>query len=204
MSSKPQNGQQHHNAPLLTLLAILRMVIASAAEAGIGTLFLNAKEGVSIWNNLHEMGHPQPAMPLQTDNTTAHERIRGTCKQQRIKAIYLRFYWVCNCAQQGQFDIGWRLLAQNLGVYFTKHHTPAHHKGIQKMYIKSNNSPQYIPAAHKKSPQGCVDIAISTGTPASYHTNSAMADKPRTSTKWLCLARIIFRALHSTCPHKFS
>jgi hypothetical protein len=109
------------------------MVVASAAEAEIGALFLNAKEGVNICNILKEMGHPQLDMPMQTDNTTAHGILRSTCKQQRSKAIDMSFYWVRDRAQQGQFDIGWGPSAQNLGGYFTKHHPPAHHKEILSM-----------------------------------------------------------------------
>jgi hypothetical protein len=67
------------------------MVIASVVEAEIGALFLNAKEGVNIRNILKEMGHPQPATPMQTDNTNVHVIVRGTCKQQRRKAIDMRF-----------------------------------------------------------------------------------------------------------------
>jgi hypothetical protein len=80
MSSKPKNGEKQHNGTLLTLPTLLRMVVASAAEAEMGALFLNAKEGVNIWNILAEMGHPQRATPLQTDNTTAHTILRSTCK----------------------------------------------------------------------------------------------------------------------------
>jgi hypothetical protein len=87
MSSKHKKGEHQHNGPLLILSTILRMVVASAAEAEIGALFLNAKEGVNIQNILREMGHPQPATPMQTDNTTAHSILRGTCKQQRSNAI---------------------------------------------------------------------------------------------------------------------
>jgi hypothetical protein len=116
MSSTPKNGVQQHNGSILTLSAILRMVVASAAEAEIGALFLNAKEGVNIRNILKEMGHPQSATPMQTDNTTAHSILRGTCKQQRSKAIYMRFNWVRDRAQQGKFDIGWGPSAQNLGT----------------------------------------------------------------------------------------
>jgi hypothetical protein len=94
MSSKPRNGEQQHNGSLLTLSTILRMVVASAVKAEIGALFLNTKEGINIWNILKEMGHPQPATPMKTNNTTAHGILRGTCKQQRSKAIYMRFYWV--------------------------------------------------------------------------------------------------------------
>jgi hypothetical protein len=52
MSSKPNNRKQHHNGALLTLSTILRMVMASAAEAEMGALFLYTKEGVNIWNIL--------------------------------------------------------------------------------------------------------------------------------------------------------
>jgi hypothetical protein len=94
MSSKPINGEQQHNGAVLTLSTILHMVVTSAAESEIGALYLNAKEGVNIWNILWEMGHPQPANPMQNDNTTAHDILHGTCKQQRSKDIYMRFYWV--------------------------------------------------------------------------------------------------------------
>jgi hypothetical protein len=48
------------------------MVVASAAEAEIGALFLNSKEDVNIRNILKGMGHPQLATPMQTNITTAH------------------------------------------------------------------------------------------------------------------------------------
>jgi hypothetical protein len=67
------------------------MVLASAAEAEMGAFFLNAKEGVNIRNILTEMGHQQPATPLQTDNATTHTILRGTCKPQSSKAIDMRF-----------------------------------------------------------------------------------------------------------------
>jgi hypothetical protein len=106
MSSKPRNGEQQHNGALLTLSKILRMVRASAAKAEMGAVFLNPKEGVNIQNILASMGHPQPATPLQTDNTTVHTILRSTCKQHRSKSINMRFYWVRDRAVQNQFDIG--------------------------------------------------------------------------------------------------
>jgi hypothetical protein len=206
MSSKPRNGEQKHNGAVLTLSTILRMVVASAAEAEIGALFLNVKEGVNIRNILWEMGHPQHVTPMQTDNTTAHGILRGTFKKQRSKAIYTRFFWVRDRAQQQQFDIGWGPSAHKLGGYFTKHHTSAHHKGIRRMYLQGKKSPRYIPAARKYPPQGCVDSALSPGEPVGHHANSAMAGKPSTATNWLCLVRTIFCAPHSTfiSTHKFS
>jgi hypothetical protein len=131
------------------------MVVASAAEAEIGALFLNAKEGVNIRNILKEMGHPQPATPMQTDNTTAHGILRGTCNQQRSKAIYMRFYWVRDRAQQGLFDIGWGPSAQNLGGYVTEHHSPAHHRGIMSMYLHSEFTTVHTSGTQEESTRVC-------------------------------------------------
>jgi hypothetical protein len=123
MSSTRKKGDQQHNGPLLTLSTILKIVVSSAAEAEIGALFLNAKEGVNI---LKELGHPQPATPVQTENTTAHGIIRGTCKQHLSKAIDMRFYWVRDHAQQGQYDIGVGPICPKFGrlFYKTPHASP--------------------------------------------------------------------------------
>jgi hypothetical protein len=155
------------------------------------------------------MGHPQLAAPMQTDNTTAHGILRGTCKQQHSKAIYMRFYWVRDRAEQGQFDIGWGPSAEDLGEYFTNYPPappPAHHKEIRVMYLHSEHSPKSIPAAHKNTPQGCVDSALSPGAPSGQQANLAITDKPSTATNWLRVVRTLFRAPHITTisPHKVS
>jgi hypothetical protein len=43
--------------------------MSSAAEAEIGSVFMNAKEATILHTTLEEMGHPKPPTPLQTDNT---------------------------------------------------------------------------------------------------------------------------------------
>jgi hypothetical protein len=45
-------------------------VAASAAEAELDTLFLNAQEAKVIQLILEELGHPQPPTPIHIDNTT--------------------------------------------------------------------------------------------------------------------------------------
>jgi hypothetical protein len=100
MISQHKNGEQHHNGAFLTLSTIIRMVVATAAEAEMGALFLIVKEGVNIRNILAEMGHPQPVTLLQRDNTTAHTILRGTCKQQHSKAIGMSFYRVRDRAEK--------------------------------------------------------------------------------------------------------
>ena len=43
---------------------------------------------------VEELGHKQPATPLQTDNNTASGIMNGTIRQRRSKAIDMRFYWL--------------------------------------------------------------------------------------------------------------
>jgi hypothetical protein len=46
------------------LHAILKLVAASAAEAELGALFLNAQEARVLGIILAELGHPQPPTPI--------------------------------------------------------------------------------------------------------------------------------------------
>ena len=70
--------------------------MASASEAEVAALFMNAQEAVPLRRGLIEMGHPQQATPLKTDNSTATGIANKTIKQKRSKAIDMRFYWLCD------------------------------------------------------------------------------------------------------------
>jgi hypothetical protein len=60
-----------NNGAIFTNATIIKVVMASAAKAELGVLYLNAKKAVYLQKNLIEMRHPQPQTPIQTDNTTA-------------------------------------------------------------------------------------------------------------------------------------
>ena len=131
LSSYPNSSEntslQPLNGPIHVLSKIIKLVMASAAEAEIGASFLAAQESVPIRTCLEELGHPQPPTPIQVDNTTAAAFANGTLKQKRSKAIDMRFYWIQDRCQQDQFRIFWAPGAVNLGDYHTKHHPPTHH-----------------------------------------------------------------------------
>jgi hypothetical protein len=93
------------NGPVLILAKVIKNVMASATEAELGALFMNAQEAVGLRNCLTAMGYPQPATPLKTDNSTANGIINNTMKQKRSKAIDVRFYWLRDRVKQGQFFV---------------------------------------------------------------------------------------------------
>jgi hypothetical protein len=70
----------------------MRDIVSSAAEANMGGLFHNGKDGCPIHICLEELGHPQPPMPIKTDNTTANGIANDTIKQKWSKAMDMRFY----------------------------------------------------------------------------------------------------------------
>ena len=58
------------NGLVHVLCKILRNVMSSTAEAEYGVLFLNGQAAVSIKTTLIEMGHSQPPIPIQVENST--------------------------------------------------------------------------------------------------------------------------------------
>ena len=64
----------------------------SAAEAECGALYMNTKEAIPMRITLEELGHPQPAAPMRTDNSTAHGMMNKTEEQKQSKSMDMRFY----------------------------------------------------------------------------------------------------------------
>jgi hypothetical protein len=66
------------NGVILIVRKVLKHVMSSAAEAEIGAVFINAKEGAVLRTTLEELGHKQPPTPMETDNNTATGYSNGT------------------------------------------------------------------------------------------------------------------------------
>jgi hypothetical protein len=81
----PNNGTIFINS------TIIKAVMASAAKAELGALYLNAKEAVYLQQILIEMGHPQPQTPNQTDNTMAEGVTNKKIQPKCTKAIVCDF-----------------------------------------------------------------------------------------------------------------
>jgi hypothetical protein len=82
------NGSIHNTS------AVIKNVDASAAESEVGACFQNAQNRVPLIVTLVELGHQQPATPLITDNSTAFAILNETIKQNRSKAMDMRYHWL--------------------------------------------------------------------------------------------------------------
>ena len=125
-----------NNGPVHTTASVLKNVVSSASEAEYGGIFMNAKAAVPLRQALIEMGHSQPATPIQTDNDTATGLANETIKQKHSKTVDMRFHWVRDRISQKQFQVYWRPGETNKADYFSKHHAPGHHTAVRSDYLK--------------------------------------------------------------------
>ena len=98
----PNNGAIHNVAE------IIKGVMSSAAEAELGAMYINARKAVEERIILEEMGHKQPATPVQVDNSTAEGIINKRVQPKRTKAMDMRFHWLRDRSMQKQFRFYWR------------------------------------------------------------------------------------------------
>jgi hypothetical protein len=68
MGSRNNTEKNVTNGAILIISKVIKHVKSSAAEAEIGAVFINAKEGAVLLTTLEEVGHPQPPTPMKKKN----------------------------------------------------------------------------------------------------------------------------------------
>jgi hypothetical protein len=173
------------NGAIHVVSTILKFVAASAAEAELGALFVNAKEGRVIRLILEELGHPQPPTPIHCDNSTAAGIANNTVKRQRSRSMEMRYFWIADQVARQQFDVRWHPGQENLGDYYSKHHPTSHHIRVRPYYLLEPNSPLELPRAMTPAElRGCAKIPMAppiSRQPLAFpiHQHSRLADAPR-------------------------
>jgi hypothetical protein len=148
MGSLPTDGKPFKlNRAFHTLCSILRLVVASAANAKLGALFLNCQEGMIFKLTLEDLSHsqPQPKIPVHCNNATAVSIANNTIKWQQSRAIEMRYFWKCEQDSQDVYSFKWYPGIENLADYQSKHHPGAHHTAVQPCYLHEKNSPLELP-----------------------------------------------------------
>ena len=117
---------------------VIKPAMDSAAEAEVAAIHLNAKEAVSIRQCLEEMGHPQPATRMRTDNAAAQGFVNGTIKQKRSRTFDRQFWWLKGREQQLQLHAAWDAGIYNVAGCPAKHHTSQHHKAARPICLHAD------------------------------------------------------------------
>ena len=126
----PNNGAIHNVAE------IIKGVMSSAAKAELGAMYINACKANEKRTILEEMGHKQPATPVQVENSTAEGIVNKRVQPKRTKAMDMRFNWLrYRSVSQKQFRFYWRPGPTNLADYWTKHQPAAHHRNMRPVFL---------------------------------------------------------------------
>jgi Reverse transcriptase (RNA-dependent DNA polymerase) len=138
----------HPNGPIHIESRIMKNVMAAASEAEIGALFHNGQEGSYMRQLLLELGHEQQQPTrITTDNSTADGFANQRTKLKRSKAMDMRFFWIQDRVQDGQFAVHWLQGEHNHADYFTKHHPTSHHIDMRPIYLHpSSNLAHIVPS----------------------------------------------------------
>jgi hypothetical protein len=115
------------NGAILNISKNLKAIMSSAAEAKLGTLYINACEAIPMGQVLEEMGNKQPSTPNQTDSSIAHGAVTNNIQPRHTKAMDMRFHWLDCRDSQGQNLYYWCPGPKNQANCWTKHHCTAHH-----------------------------------------------------------------------------
>lgn len=136
----PNQPNPSPNGAILTECKTLRSVVSSAAEAECGGLYHNAQNAIPIREALIALGHPQPATPIKTDNSTALGIVSNLMKPKKSKTWDMRYHWIEDRTQLGQIRPYWDKGKNNLADFFTKHFPPAYCKIMRYKYLQKINS----------------------------------------------------------------
>eukprot|EP01034_Spumella_vulgaris_P024130 gene24130-30440_t len=119
------------NGAIECISTIIPSVVSSAGEAEYAGMFINATTGEGERNTLADLGYPQNATEITSDNSFAVGLTNGTVKQRKSKAIDMRYHWILDRIHQGHFKVGWKPGKTNLADYFTKAHPVKHQKAMR-------------------------------------------------------------------------
>ena len=118
-----------NNSAVLTVAKIITAVMSLVAEAKLGALYINARKAIKEQSILQEMGHLQPPIPIQTDNSMAEAIINSRVQPKCTKTMDMRFHWLRDRGiNEKQFHIFWCHGTLNFADYWMKHHSPDHTK----------------------------------------------------------------------------
>jgi hypothetical protein len=116
--SNPSDPTKH--CILLVVSSIIPSVLASAMETEYASMFINAQKASALRNTLNDLGYDQVKTPIFTDNTAAAGVATRKAKQKKSKSIAMRFHWLRDRVDQGEFQIIWAPGTTNLADFFSK------------------------------------------------------------------------------------
>lgn len=103
-------------------------VMASALEAEMAGLYMNAQGKFPTRHALEALAHHQTPTHLKTDNSTSFSFIDNCIKQRKSKTWVVQWNCMSDPKTKEQIKTCWDCGVNNLADYPAKHPPPIHHK----------------------------------------------------------------------------
>ena len=122
----------------------------------------------------------------------------------------MRFYWLIDRVNQGQFKVYWERGNKNLADYFTKHHPASHHRRVRPIYVTTDNSPSTLQGCIKLLADRAPKSSLNESQPATQRVTVAsapgiLANTVQTvHTQFAPYIRVLNRICASTINHNIS
>jgi hypothetical protein len=139
------------NGAIDCMSSMIKSVVSSAFEAEYAALFLCGQTAQGIRLTLFDLGYPQSATPIISDNVCAVGVANQSVKQRRSKAIDMRFHWIRDRVELGDFTVTWQSGKDNLADYFSKAHPVHHYKAMRSTFVST--PPLLVPRDNAKGRQ---------------------------------------------------
>ena len=111
---------------------------------------------------LEGLGHPQQRTEVITDNSTANSFVHSEMRVKQSKSWDMRYNWLRDRSAQQHFKLRWDKGIYNLADYFTKHHSPNHHRIKRYDYILKGFKITFL-NVYKKNKKNQIYIHITKG-----------------------------------------
>ncbi len=114
-------------------------MVSFVVEAEYAALFAAARPGVEERRILADLGHPQPPIVISCVNECAIGLANRTVIPKMSKSLDMRFHWLRDRIDQGQFRMMFVPGLQNLADFFTKSLPVARHKVLAPFIATDDN-----------------------------------------------------------------
>ena len=128
------------NGAILAVSSVIDVVVSAVSEAEYAAAFQMAQTGVWLRQILTSMNYPPPATYMLGDNKLAVGLANNDVKTKKSKSVDMRFHWLRDRIQQGQFIVTWRPGATNLADFFTKALDQKDHQDAMKKLVRPKNA----------------------------------------------------------------
>ena len=124
------------NGPVAVHTGILTGVPVSAAEAEIVNHFDTGKATLHTKRILDDLGYPQPATIIFTDNVCSKEYSNDTIKRTKLRHIDRRYEWLKHMVSINEFRLEYISSENNIADFFTKIMSKQRHEYLVSFIIR--------------------------------------------------------------------